>query len=850
MSLKRMTVPRISSSLKAVDLKQNPPPLIIGERLNTQGSRRAKEMVLNDDIDGLLSLARSQVEDGAHCLDVCVATTERSDESQIMTRLVKRLSLEIDAPLVIDSTDPTVIEAAIKQIPGKPIINSINLEGDGSRFHKLCPLMQKYGLPAVAMCIGPKGMAKTPEEKLETALLLFETGRKYSLQPWQYLFDVLTFTLATGEQEYADSAKNTLKGIELVKKNLSGCFTVLGLSNVSFGLDGRARRTLNSVFLHHALKAGLDAVIINAKDVIPYSEIVSTEKKLAENLVFNIHSNALSELISYFQENKGSDRGRTSVAAKLELDKSWSASKKCHFRIVNRIKEGIEDDVVTAISESIPRDNEKKIVPKEDNGTKGSKLILKAPKTIAHDAAVQTLNEVLLPAMKEVGDKFGAGELILPFVLKSAECMKAAVVELEKYLIRQEGVSKGKLVLCTVYGDVHDIGKNLVKTIFANNGYSVYDLGKQVPLQSIVDKIKEVNADAVGLSALLVSTSKQMQYFVEYARNNNMNISILCGGAAINSNYINRIAKEGGTYQGGVFYCKSAFDGLKTMNILMSDKKEGFVSQWVKKLETWQERKTSLEEVKVIARSNIVPVTPPVPPHINQKIRIEADQINLDDVWNFLNKKSLFVLSWGLRGAAADGLSELSHKLLQEWKSRVKKESLFEPKVVYGYFKCHNRNDKLAVELPENQGEVVFDFPRSSKEKHLCLTDYFGDTDLVAFQCVTVGNRVTEIIDQWNKENLYTDAYYLHGLAVETAEALADWTNMRIRQELKITENRGLRYSWGYPSCPDISQHHLLWKILEPSKSGMDLTEAGQIIPDQSTAAIIVHHPEAEYFVL
>jgi 5-methyltetrahydrofolate--homocysteine methyltransferase len=286
------------------------------------------------------------------------------------------------------------------------------------------------------------------------------------------------------------------------------------------------------------------------------------------------------------------------------------------------------------------------------------------------------------------------------------------------------------------------------------------------------------------------------------------------------------------------------------MNILMSDKKEGFVSQWVKKLETWQERKTSLEEVKVIARSNIVPVTPPVPPHINQKIRIEADQINLDDVWNFLNKKSLFVLSWGLRGAAADGLSELSHKLLQEWKSRVKKESLFEPKVVYGYFKCHNRNDKLAVELPDNQGEVVFDFPRSSKEKHLCLTDYFGDTDLVAFQCVTVGNRVTEIIDQWNKENLYTDAYYLHGLAVETAEALADWTNMRIRQELKISENRGLRYSWGYPSCPDISQHHLLWKILEPSKSGMGLTEAGQIIPDQSTAAIIVHHPEAEYFVL
>lgn len=846
----RNNIPRVSSSLRAVDLRQSPPPLIIGERLNTQGSRKAKQLVLDDDLEGLLSLARSQVEDGAHCLDVCVATTERSDESQIMTKLVKRLSLEIEAPLVIDSTDPSVIEAAVKQIPGKPVINSINLEGDGSRFHKLCPVMQKYGLPAVAMCIGPKGMAKTPEEKLETALLLLESGRKYSLQPWQFMFDVLTFTLATGEHEFADSAKNTLRGIELVKRNIPGCFTVLGLSNISFGLDSKARRTLNSVFLHHALKAGLDAVIINARDVVPYGEIVPAERKLAENLVFNVHPNALSELISYFQTKKASDGVGISASPKVELDKNWSASKKCHYKIVNRIKEGLEEDVVAAISENIPHKNEMRLKYNEDNETKKSKLILVAPKAIAHDAAVQTLNEVLLPAMKEVGDKFGAGELILPFVLKSAECMKVAVSELEKYLVRQEGVSKGKLVLCTVYGDVHDIGKNLVKTIFANNGYSVYDLGKQVPLQTIVDKIKEVNADAVGLSALLVSTSKQMQYFVEYARKNSMNISILCGGAAINSSYINRIAKEGGIYKGGVFYCKSAFDGLKTMNTLMSDKKVEFISKWLERLEIWQERKVSLEEARVIPRSAVRPVSPPVPPHINQRIQIHGEEIDLDEVWTFLNIKSLFVLSWGLRAASTKGLPELSQKLLSEWKDRVKKESLFEPKVVYGYFTCHNRNDKLVVELPKNEGEVIFDFPRSTKEKHLCLTDYFGETDLAAFQCVTVGTRVTEIIDKWNKENLYTDAYYLHGLAVETAEALAEWTNMKIRRELKISNDRGLRYSWGYPSCPDISQHHLVWKILEPSKFGMDLTEAGQIIPDQSTAAIVVHHPEAEYFVL
>ncbi|MGA7692930.1 MAG: dihydropteroate synthase [Nitrososphaeraceae archaeon] len=846
----RMAIPRISSALKAVDLRQSPPPLIIGERLNTQGSRKAKEMILNEDMDGLLSLARTQVEDGAHCIDVCVATTERSDEINVMTRLVKRLSLEIDAPLVLDSTDPAVIEAAVKQIPGKPIINSINLEGDGSRFHRLSPLMSKYGLASIAMCIGPKGMAKTPEEKLETALLLFETGKKYSLQPSQYVFDVLTFTLATGEQEFADSAKNTLKGIELVKKNIPGCFTALGLSNISFGLDTRARKIVNSVFLHYALKSGLDAVIINAKDVIPFGEIPSTEKRLAENLVFNNHPNALSELISFFQENNSLSGGRTSNAGKLELDPSFSASKKCHFRIVNRIKTGIEDDVVTAIAENIPSGIEKRLVSQNNNESKGSKLVLVGPKSNVHEAAVYTLNQVLLPAMKEVGDKFGSGELILPFVLKSAECMKAAVAELEKYLIRQEGISKGKLVLCTVYGDVHDIGKNLVKTIFVNNGYSVYDLGKQVPLQTIVEKVKEVNADAVGLSALLVSTSKQMQYFVEYARNNNMDISILCGGAAINSNYINRIAKDGGLYRNGVFYCKTAFDGLKTMNALMSDQKPKFVSQWKEKIETWQEKKIPDEKTRIMTRSSIVPVNPPVPPHVNQRIRLGSEQIDLQEVWNFLNKKSLFVLSWGLRGSANEGRSEFSYNLLEEWKSRVKKERLFEPRVVYGYFNCHNRDNKLVIDLPEKQGEVIFDFPRSSKEKHLCLTDYFGENDIVAFQCVTVGNRVTEIIDQWNKENLYTDAYYLHGLAVETAEALADWINLRIKNELKIDNNRGLRYSWGYPSCPDILQHRLVWKILDPSKSGMNLTEAGQIIPDQSTAAIVVHHPDAEYFVL
>lgn len=833
-----MAIPRVSSALKAVELKQIPAPLIIGERINTQGSRKAKQLVLNDDYDGLVDLARVQVEDGAHCLDVCVATTERSDELQFMLNLVKRLSLEIDAPLVIDSTDPAVIEAAVKQIPGRPIINSINLEGDGSRFQKLAPLMAKYGLPAIALCIGPNGMAKTPQQKLETAELLFETGKNYGLKIEQFIFDVLTFTLATGEDEFLDAGKNTLEGIRLVKEKFPNSFTTLGLSNISFGLAPYARKILNSVFLYHAVKIGLDAAIVNAKEIIPYGEINEKEKKLAEDLIFNTHPNALSELISYFE--KAGQQVSGTASKKVDVDPSWPPGKRANFRIVNRLKDGIQNDVVSAIANKIGKPE----IIKDNDGI----LSLDASKEITHDGAIKTLNEDLLPAMKEVGDKFGAGELILPFVLKSAECMKAAVGELEKYLVKEEGTSKGKLVLGTVYGDVHDIGKNLVKTIFQNNGYSVYDLGKQVPLQKFLEKIDEVNPDAIGLSALLVSTSKQMQFFVEHARKNNMTIPILCGGAAINSNYINRIAKDGGIYEPGVFYCNTMFEGLKTMDALVSDEKPKLLAQWKEKLENWKERSTAVIDPSTLPKSDIKPVTPPTPKTIGEPIRLKLEQIKMDEVWQMIDKKSLFKLSWGLRGKAGSASEAEHEQLLTEWKIRIIREKLFEPEVVYGYFRCHNKDGKLVVENPSGNN-VEFDFPRSTKPDHLCLTDYFGDDDIVAFQSVTVGNKVADVIEKWNKEDKYTDAYYLHGLAVEVAEALAQWTNEKIKSELNL-EKGGLRYSWGFPSCPDVSQHHLVWKLLQPEKSGMTLTETGQIIPEQSTAAIVVHHPDAKYFVL
>ena len=832
-----MVKQRVSSALKSVDLKQEVGPLLIGERINTQGSKKAKQLVMSDDFDGLIELARNQVDDGAHCLDVCVATTERSDEKEFMLKLAKHLSLEIDAPLVIDSTDPSVIEKTIEQIPGKPIINSINLEGDGSRFRALAPIMAKYGIPAIALCIGPNGMAKTPQEKVETAELLYKSGKKYGLKIEQFIFDVLTFTLATGEEEFLNAGKNTLDGIRLVKERFPNSFTTLGLSNISFGLTPQTRRVLNSVFLYHAVKSGLDSAIVNVKEIKPYTDIDENEKKLAENLIFNKNPNALSELITHF-EKISSDT--TKSEKKTDIDPSWSAGKKANFRIVSRLKDGIENDVVSAIAEKISVD----VI---DND---GKLSLNAEKEITHPGAIQTLNEDLLPAMKEVGDKFGAGELILPFVLKSAECMKAAVKELEKYLVREEGTSKGKLVLGTVYGDVHDIGKNLVKTIFVNNGYEVYDLGKQVPLQKFVEKINEVKPDAIGLSALLVSTSKQMQYFVEHSRKTNTNIPILCGGAAINTNYINRIAKDGGVYKPGVFYCNTMFEGLKTMDKLVSNEREKFVEEWKNRIEKWEERVVDdKDEMEKLPRSEIKPVNPPIPPTINQTIVITSEEIDLTEIWKHLDKQTLFKLSWGIKGKSNVESVDDPEKLLEEWKKKVIENNLFEPKAVYAYFKCNSDGNNLIVK--NSDGEIViFGFPRSSKSKHLCLSDYFGDDDVVAFQVVTVGNKVAETIAKWDSEDKYTDAYYLHGLAVATAEAMAEWVNLKIKSELNLMDRGGLRYSWGYPSCPDISQHHLVWKLLNAEKLGIGLTEAGQITPEQSTAAVVVHNPDAEYFVL
>ncbi|MGH9424147.1 MAG: dihydropteroate synthase, partial [Thermoanaerobaculia bacterium] len=449
-----------------ITLHQDPPPLLVGERVNAQGSRKVKRLLLADDYEGILEVAREQVDSGAHVLDVCVALTERGDEADQMSKVVKLLSMSVETPLVIDSTEANVIEAALEHIPGRGIVNSINMENGRKRIDSVVPLVKKHGAAVIALTIDEIGMAKTRERKLEVARKIYDiVVGEYGLAPEDIIYDALTFTLATGDAEWIDSGKETVEGIRLIKRELPGVSTILGVSNVSFGLTPDARGVLNSVFLHHCVQAGLDAAIVNPAHIRPYAEISAAEREMADDLVFNKRPDALQRFIEYFANVGGT--GTTAQVEKEDPTAGMTAEQKIHWMILHRKKDGIEEQLDAAGVRENP---------------------------------VRVLNEVLLPAMKEVGDKFGAGELILPFVLQSAEVMKKAVKHLEQFLEKAEGYTKGKVVLATVYGDVHDIGKSLVNTILSNNGYTVFDLGKQVPVNTILEKAAEVNADAIGLS--------------------------------------------------------------------------------------------------------------------------------------------------------------------------------------------------------------------------------------------------------------------------------------------------------------------------------------------------------------
>ncbi len=691
---------KLASAMQATPMQQVPAPFLIGERLNTQGSRKFKRLVMEEDFDGILEIARQQVDSGAHGLDLCVALTERSDEADLMRRAVKTLAPVLPVPLIINSTEPEVIETALQTAPGRCLINSTNLESGRNKADRIFSLASKYNAAVIALTIDEEGMAKTAEQKLEIAKRLHHIAvDEHGLQPQDLVFDDLTFTLATGDPEYSNSAVETIEGIRRIKQELPGVLTSLGVSNVSFGLSPAARSVLNSIMLYHCVQAGLDMAIVNPVHITPYAEIPEHERKLAEDLILNRVPDALQQYIEYFESSGATEKARPDQQ-KAALE-AMTPAERIHWRILHRKKEGVEADIDAII---------------HSNGAS------------QHEIAVRVINSVLLPAMKEVGDKFGSGELILPFVLQSAEVMKKAVSHVEQYLERQEGVSKGTIVLATVYGDVHDIGKNLVNTILSNNGFTVVDLGKQVPADTIISKAVEVKASAIGLSALLVSTSKQMPLIVNELQRRGLRFPVLIGGAAINRRFAQRIllTDQDTFYEPGVFYCKDAFEGLETMEALIDAEQR---PKLIEKNRAQSERELGREPRRAVARGGVreqsgvepaasIPQAPTWGPRL-------VKQMPLDAVFQHLSKNELFRLSWGAKNTHGEAWTKLEADFearLDRMRREALKEPWLKPQGVYGYWPAQSEGDDLILYKPEigrgrsAGGAAAFQLPASGRQ--------------------------------------------------------------------------------------------------------------------------------------
>ena len=829
---------RLSSSIQALSMRQEPPPLLIGERLNATGSRKFKRLLMEEDWDGILEMGREQIGKGAHALDVSVAITERPDEDFLMSNVVKKLAMGVEAPLVIDTTDPDVMEIALKLAPGRTLLNSTHLEAGRSKLDQVMTIASEHNAAVLILTIDEKGMAKSAARKLDIAKRIHDIAvDEFGFKPEDLVFDVLTFPLSTGDKEFDNSAVETIEAIRQIKTELPGVFTSLGVSNVSFGLRPAARPVLNSLMLHHCVKAGLDMAIINAAHITPYPEIPAEERELMEDLIFNRRADGLQRVIEFYEDIERPLPGEEDD----DPTEGMAAEERLHWRILHRHKDGVDTDI--------------------------DELIERNELPTVHENAVHVLNNVMLPAMKEVGDKFGSGELILPFVLQSAEVMKTAVTHLDQYLEKVEGVSKGKLVLATVYGDVHDIGKNLVKTIIANNGFEVFDLGKQVPAETIIEKAIEVGADAIGLSALLVSTSKQMPLIVNELHRRGLHIPVMIGGAAINRRFGYRILyseDDGQAYAPGVFYCADAFEGLETMEQLVDeDKSAALLEKVTQRAARELERAAQPKKKRTTKKKVGLPPAKFLPKPDEWGVRVVKD-MPLELVFEHLFKNELFRLSWGAKNARGEEWNQLEAEFearLDKMKRAALKEKWLLPQGVYGYWPVQSQGDDLILYDPQslNGGQkrvelARFSFPRQPSGEQLALSDYFvsvdsDQIDTVALQIVTVGAAASTRVETLQTADDYSEAYFTHGLAVQTAEAAAEYLHRHIRAELGLEENQGKRYSWGYPAIPDLDDHAKVFELLPAEQElGIILTSAYQFVPEQSTAAIIVHHPQASYY--
>src|SRR5215212_9900672 len=822
--------PHVSSMMTATPLAQDPPPTLVGERVNSQGSRKAKEMLLAGDYDGIVQVAEDQVEGGAHVLDLCVALTERSDEDEQMRLVAKKVSLTQPAPIQVDSTEPEVIETALEQIPGRAIVNSVNLEAGRDKMDRVVPIALKHGAALIALTIDEVGMGKTRERKLEIAKRIHDICcTEHGLDPEVLIFDALTFTLTTGDDEWKPSAGETIEGIRRIKAEIPAVKTSLGVSNVSFGVSPPGRAVLNSVFLHHCVEAGLDLAMVNPNHITPYPEIPENERELADDLVFNRREDALERFIAHF-ESKGSEDEAAAGDPTAEME----PEEALHFRILRRKKEGVEGDIDRCVEKI---------------------------------GAVPTLNDVLLPAMKEVGDKFGAGELILPFVLQSAEVMKRAVARLENYLDKIEGYTKGTVVLATVFGDVHDIGKSLVNTILTNNGYTVVDLGKQVPIQTILDAADEHSATAIGLSALLVSTSKQMPLCVQELHSKGLDYPLLIGGAAINRNFSFRALYPGGkesdeVYDPGVFYCKDAFEGLAVMDQIIDETAhESLRSKLFADARRFRATGQEPEEqdftdssVRSAVRTD-VPI--PDPPFWG----VQEIPVDMDEVYSHLDTHVLFKLHWGGKGVKGEAWQKLlegdgeeegfRHRLERMWRE----QDYLHPRTLLGFFPCYAEgNDIVVLDPSDRETELTrFVTPRQPKGDRLCTADFFrpkdsSELDVIALQAVTVGEEVTAVMARLEREGEFAEQLFVHGLGVQTAEGLSEWLHWKIRNWYGIPVTQGRRLSWGYPAIPEQSEHEKVDQVLGLDKIDMAISDGWAPIPEQSTLAMVLHHPQAIYY--
>jgi 5-methyltetrahydrofolate--homocysteine methyltransferase len=851
-------VPAASSIYSQQPYVQDSSFLIVGERVNASGSKKMRDLLNAEDWDGLVALGKEQEREGAHILDVNVDFVGRDGEKD-MHELASRLVTNVKIPMMFDSTEWQKMEAGLQHAGGKSILNSTNYEDGVPRFLKVIDLAKEYGASVVIGTIDEDGMARTAEKKFEIAKRAYEQATlEAGLPATDIFFDSLALPISTGIEEDRRNALQTIEAIQKIKTELPGAFTILGVSNVSFGLSPASRVVLNSVFLHEAIVAGLDSAIVNASKIEPLNRIGERELKVALDLIYDRREfegdvctyDPLTEFTKLFE-------GVKSKTAK-KASKGETVEERLKNHIIDGEKIGLEDELKTALEKY---------------------------------SALDIINNILLEGMKVVGDLFGSGQMQLPFVLQSAEAMKAAVRYLEPFIEKKGGATaKGKMVLATVKGDVHDIGKNLVDIILTNNGYKVYNLGIKQTIDSILDAYQEHQADAIGMSGLLVKSTLIMKENLELMNERGIKVPVVLGGAALTRRYVEDDLKS--IYHGELFYARDAFAGLHTMDKLVGIGSNGKDSPGENAdVEATEDVEDLIgEEAKLGIRKPARPrgatsvsadtshttrssvstdVVIPRAPFFGSRV---VDDIALDDVFSIVNETALFKGQWQFkqgRTSAEEYQALVANKvrpIYDELKERSKRESLIAPKVVYGYFPCQSEDNDLIV-YDESQNEKVrFTFPRQPSGKHLCLADFFasrasGKMDVVAFHLVTVGRRASEYSQELFKADNYADYLYFHGLSVESAEALAEMWHKRIREELGIAaavarelpklfrqQYQGSRYSFGYPACPLLEDQEKLFALIDPSRIDVSLTEEFQLEPEQSTSAIIVHHPEAKYF--